>query len=58
MLAGVVASFMAQGLEAFDAARCAAYYVGTAGDLLKKEKVYLFSASDIAMMLPYAIPSV
>ena len=58
VLAGVVASFMAQGLEAFDAARCAAYYVGTAGDLLKKEKGYLFSASDIAMMLPYAIPSV
>lgn len=58
VLAGVVATFLAQGLEGFDAARCAAYYVGHAGDLLKKQKGYNFSASDIAMMLPYAIPAV
>ncbi len=58
VLAGVVATFLAQRLEGFDAARCAAYYVGAAGDLLKKQKGYLFSASDIAMTLPYAIPSV
>lgn len=58
VLAGVVASFLAQGLEPFDAAKCAAYYVGRAGDMLKDKKGYLFSASDIAMMLPYAIPSV
>lgn len=58
VLAGVVATFLAQGLEGFDAARCAAYYVGHSGDLLKKQKGYNFSASDIAMMLPYAIPAV
>ncbi len=58
VLAGVVATFLAQGLEGFDAARCAAYYVGEAGDLLKKQKGYHFSASDIAMTLPYAIPSI
>lgn len=58
VLAGVVATFLAQGLEGFDAARCAAYYVGCAGDLLKKQKGWNFSASDIAMMLPYAIPAV
>lgn len=58
ILAGVTATFLAQGLEGFDAARCAAYYVGHAGDLLKKQKGYNFSASDIAMMLPYAIPTV
>lgn len=58
VLAGVVATFLAQGLEGFDAARCAAYFVGEAGDLLKKNKGYHFSASDIAMMLPYAIPTV
>lgn len=58
VLAGVVATFLAQRLEGFDAARCAAYYAGMAGDLLKKQKGYLFSASDIAMTLPYAIPSV
>lgn len=57
VLAGVTATFLAQGLEGFDAARCAAYYVGHAGDLLKKQKGYNFSASDIAMMMPYAIPA-
>lgn len=57
VLAGVTATFLAQGLEGFDAARCAAYYVGNAGDLLRKQKGYNFSASDIAMMLPYAIPA-
>ena len=55
VLAGVVASFLARGLEGYDAARLAAYYVGRAGDLLKKEKGYQFSASDLALKLPYAI---
>lgn len=54
VLAGVAATFFAHGLEGFDAARSAAYYVGRAGDLLKKQKGYHFSASDIAMTLPYA----
>lgn len=58
VLAGVTATFLAQGLEGFDAARCAAYYTGSAGDLLKKQKGYNFSASDLAMMLAYAIPAV
>lgn len=55
VLAGVVASLLAQGLEAYDAARCAAYITGVAGDLLMKQKGYCYSASDIAMTLPYAI---
>lgn len=58
VLAGVVAALLAQGLAGFDAARCAAYYVGVAGDRLMKNKGYNFSASDIAMMLPYAFPEV
>lgn len=58
VLAGLVASFLAQGLEGFDAARCAAFYSGQAGDLLRKQKGYAFSASDIAMTLPYAIDKV
>lgn len=57
VLAGVTATFLAQGLEGFDAVRCAAYYVGHAGDLLFKQKGWNFSASDIAMMMPYAIPA-
>lgn len=58
VLAGVVTTLLAQGLSGFDAARCAAYYVGVAGDRLMKNKGYNFSASDIAMMLPYAFPEV
>lgn len=58
VLAGVVASLLARRLEGFDAARCAAYYTGVAGDMLKKNKGWNFSASDIAMMLPYAFPGV
>lgn len=56
VLAGVVAAFLAQGLEGYDAARCAAYIAGRAGDLLARQKGFAYSASDIAMTLPYAIP--
>jgi len=55
VLAGCSASFMAQGVEGYDAARAAAFVTGTAGDLLFKEKGASFSASDIAFKLPYAI---
>jgi NAD(P)H-hydrate epimerase len=57
VLAGVVATFLAQGLEAFDAAKCGAFFNGLAGDFLKKRKGYCFSASDIALTLPYVIKS-
>jgi NAD(P)H-hydrate epimerase len=55
VLAGVVASFLAQKMEGFDAARCAAFFCGKAGDLLFKQKGFYYSASDIAMSLPYAL---
>ena len=55
VLAGIVATFLAQGLEPFDAARAAAYFNGKAGDFLKKRKEYCFSASDLALALPYVI---
>lgn len=55
VLAGVCAAFMAQGLEAFDAARCAAYFTGASGDLLQKEKGVYYSASDIALEMPQAL---
>ncbi len=56
ILAGVVAGFLARGTDGFDAAKCAAYYVGLAGDKLFKQKGYCFSASDLAFNLPYVIP--
>ncbi len=52
VLAGVAVSFLAQKLDGFDAARCAAYYTGRAGEKLKRKKGVCFSASDLAMMLP------
>jgi NAD(P)H-hydrate epimerase len=55
VLAGVLASFLAQGVEPFDAARCAAHFVGKAGDMLKKEKGFAFSASDLAFKMPYVL---
>lgn len=58
VLAGVVASFVSRGMEAYDAARCAAYYAGHAGDLLFKKKGYNYSASDLALALPYAIDKI
>lgn len=55
VLAGMVASFMAQGLEGFDAARCGAYLNGKAGDLLRKKMGYCYTASDLAKALPEVI---
>ncbi len=55
VLSGVVATFLAQGCEGFDAARCAAYIVGDSGDTMKKTKGWYFSASDIAMALPFCL---
>lgn len=55
VLAGVVATFLAQGLDGFDAARLAAFYNGEAGDLLFKQKGFHFTATELAMTLPYAL---
>lgn len=55
VLAGLTATLFAQGLEGFDAAKCAAYLMGAAGDYLKKSKGYGFSASDLAFALPFVM---
>ncbi len=55
VLAGVVASFLSQGVEAFDACRCATFYIGKSGDILKKQKGICFSASDLAKNMPFAL---
>lgn len=55
VLAGMVATFLAFGMEGFDAARCAAFYNGKAGDYLTKKKGFAYSSSDLALALPYVI---
>lgn len=55
VLAGVVACFLAQSGDGFVAAKLAAYIVGAAGDLCMKKKGYNYSASDVALALPYVI---
>ncbi len=52
VLAGLVSGLMAQGLDGYEASKCAAYFTGAAGDLLKKEMGNGFIASDIYETLP------
>ena len=55
-LTGIVAAFLAQGLDCFDAAKYAAYIHGLAGDLAANEKGELgLIASDIIEKIPQAI---
>lgn len=58
VLSGVVGSFIAQGLQPFEACQYAAFLVGTAGDTLFNKKAYAFSATDLAFELPYVFRDV
>ena len=51
VLAGMVGTFLAQGMSGYDSARAAAYFNGFAGDRLRKVSGYNFSASDLAAKL-------
>ncbi len=56
VLTGIIASFLGQGLEPFEASKYAVYLHGLAGDLAAKEKTQLgLIASDIIGALPAAI---
>jgi hydroxyethylthiazole kinase-like uncharacterized protein yjeF len=56
VLAGIIAAFQAQGLDAFNAAKYAVYLHGVAGDLAAKEKTQIsLIASDIIAKIPIAI---
>ncbi|MBU3911839.1 MAG: NAD(P)H-hydrate dehydratase [Candidatus Omnitrophica bacterium] len=56
VLTGIIAGFLAQGLEAFDAAKWAVYVHGIAGDLAGREKGEAgLIASDILEKIPEAI---
>lgn len=55
VLAGVIASMIAQKADPFEACQIAAYLIGYTGDFLQKQKDYCFSATDIALELPFTI---
>ncbi len=55
ILAGIIASLLAQGLEPHEAAACAMFWHGLAADLCAQEIGSIgFSPSDVAQMLPKA----
>lgn len=59
VLTGMIAAFLAQGLDGFQAARCAAYVHGKAGDLAAKAKTRLaMIATDLIDFIPKAVQSV
>jgi len=56
VLAGIIGAFLGQGLNAFEAAKYAAYLHGLAGDLAAGEKTQMgMAASDIIAKIPEAI---
>jgi len=56
VLTGIIAAFLAQGLDAFSAAKYAVYLHGLAGDIAAKEKTEIsLIATDIIAKIPKAI---
>ena len=56
VLTGIIAAFLGQGLDAFNAAKYAVYLHGLAGDLAAKDKTQIsLIASDIIAKIPEAI---
>ena len=56
VLTGMIAAFLAQGLDAFSAAKYGVYLHGLAGDLAAKDKTQIsMIASDIIGKIPEAI---
>lgn len=55
VLAGIVASFIAQGFSSFYACCSAAFLNGLAGDELLKKKSYGFTASDLIEQIPFTL---
>jgi len=55
VLSGFIASLIAQGCPAYGASKVGAYLIGRAGDELMKQKGFCYSATDLALELPYVI---
>jgi len=58
VLAGVIASLIAQKADPFEACQIAAYIVGYTGDFLYKQKDYCYSATDVALEMPFIIRNI
>jgi NAD(P)H-hydrate epimerase len=55
VLAGLAGGFLSQALDPFEAACCAAYLNGAAGDALYESMGYAFTASELAAELPFTL---
>jgi NAD(P)H-hydrate epimerase len=55
VLSGVVAAFMAQGADPFEAAMAGAFINGAAGDFVQNEKGYHMVATDLLNWIPHVI---
>lgn len=55
VLAGVITSLIAQGSKPYDACKIAAYLIGSTGDFLYKQKDFSYSATDLALEIPFSI---
>ena len=58
VLSGLVAGFLAQGIDDFSSACIASFVNGYAGDMLYEEVGYFFKASDLVKKIPYAIRTI
>lgn len=59
VLSGIIAAFLAQGMNTFDSASIGAYIHGLSGDIVKKDKTeYGIIASDITDNLPSAFKKI
>ena len=59
VLGGLVAAFLARGVDPFNASCAATYLHGLAGDMLKSESADIgLAAADLAAAIPRAIAAV
>lgn len=58
VLAGFTASLVAQGATLFEAACMSSYCFGLCGEFLETQKSYAFSATDLALEIPYVLKKV
>ncbi|MDY3973049.1 NAD(P)H-hydrate dehydratase [uncultured Veillonella sp.] len=55
VLAGIIAGFLGQGLEAVEAAMLAVYLHGKSADTLNEARLFGYTATEVAEQLPYEI---